>query len=106
MMMMMMMMMMMRGSGKGLNCAGCHSVRSVAQMLQSIARRRSRVRVQLSCGKTEFLPYILDGEGKCIVVDNPGSLSESVGLKAADKTPHTLLTHLKKIFKQVETLNR
>jgi len=62
--------------------------------------------VQLSCGKTVFLPYILDAEGKCIVVDNPGSLSESVGLKASDKTPHTLVTHLKKIFKQVETLNR
>jgi len=60
----------------------------------------------LSCGKTEFLPYILDPEGKCIVVDNPGSLSDSVGLKSADKSPHTLLSHLKKIFKQVETLNR
>lgn len=62
--------------------------------------------LQLSCGKTEFLPYILDAESKCIVVDNPGSLGESVGLKASDKSPHTLVTHLKKIFKQVETLNR
>ena len=60
----------------------------------------------MTCGTTEFLPYILDGEGKCIVVENPGSLSESVGLKPGDKTPHTLLTHLKKIFKQVETSNR
>jgi len=62
--------------------------------------------LQLSCGKTEFLPYILDAEGKCIVVDNPGSLSESVGLKSADKSSNSLITHLKKIFKKVETMNR
>ena len=40
------------------------------------------------------------------MVDTPGSLNESIGLKAVDKTPHTLLFHLKKIFKQVETTNR
>jgi hypothetical protein len=40
------------------------------------------------------------------VVDNPGSLGESIGLKAVDKTPHTLLFHLKRILKQVETTNR
>jgi len=62
--------------------------------------------LQQACGDTKFLPYILDSDAKCIVVDNPGSLSESVGLKAADKSTHTLLAHLKKIFKQVETSNR
>ena len=62
--------------------------------------------VQLSCGMTEFIPYVLDCDGKCIVVDNPGSLGDSVSLKSADKSPHTLLNHLKKIFKQVETSNR
>jgi hypothetical protein len=61
---------------------------------------------QLTCGPTDFLPYVIDSDGKCIVVDNPGSLGESIGLKVLDKSPHTLTSHLKKLLKQVETTNR
>jgi mitogen-activated protein kinase kinase kinase 5 len=59
--------------------------------------------VKVSCGQADFLPYCLDAEGKCLIVDN---LSESVGLKAQDNKQHSLLTQLKKVLKQVETSRR
>lgn len=58
--------------------------------------------VKLSCGQTDFLPYIVDTDGKCMVMDNTCSLGESMGMKSGDK-PHSLLMRLKKILKQVET---
>jgi mitogen-activated protein kinase kinase kinase 5 len=62
--------------------------------------------VKLSCGNTDFFPYFIDGDGRCVFVESSSSLVESSsGTKASDK-PNYLLSHLKKMLKQVETSSR
>ena len=58
--------------------------------------------LQLSCGNTDFVPYVMDAEGRCII-DVPGALMASDGL--VDKTI-PLFNKLKRILKEVEMSNR
>ena len=58
--------------------------------------------LQLSCGNTDFVAYVMDAEGRC-VIDVPGALMASDGL--VDKTI-PLFNKLKRILKEVEMINR
>ena len=56
---------------------------------------------QLSCGSTDFLPYTMDVEKRCVMVDVPGGLGLSESMKSTDK-PVMVYTRLKRIIKEVE----
>ncbi|KAI0229036.1 Mitogen-activated protein kinase kinase kinase 15 [Lamellibrachia satsuma] len=61
--------------------------------------------VKLSCGNTDFVPYVIDTEGHCVIVDMPGALMSSDGLAIVDKTM-PLFNKLRRILKEVEMSNR
>nr|UCK81532.1 mitogen-activated protein kinase kinase kinase 8-like protein [Arenicola marina] len=54
--------------------------------------------VKLSCGTTDFLPYVLDKERRCVIVEMLGS---DCCIKCPEK-PLLLLSAVKKMLKEVE----
>ncbi|ESO12712.1 hypothetical protein HELRODRAFT_62517 [Helobdella robusta] len=63
------------------------------------------ISVNLTSKKTDFFPYKLGSDGKCVVVDAGATAAEPSGTKTLEKS-QTLLHFLKKVMKRVETTSK
>lgn len=60
--------------------------------------------MQLSCSGTDFVPYIVDDDGLCMMVDMPGYVEDNQ--KALSERTPSLFVAIKRILKEVEKSNR